>query len=302
MPLPIIVFLESHIDEIIASHYTKMIQNLIGKGYNKFCIEAPSELSLDEIKLALNLEISEVEKLLTEAVDYINLGYKTTNPNSSYKCTKNGLLSLDITSLANILKMYVSLNRSAELALKFKSHLTNNITLEMFNQLSSKIDIIGIDVERTFSVMEHAKHKETREDLMFSKLLESYNNGFNIIFKVGKLHGLGLYERFKKEQRLDNIIFVDLSSPQTILPPLSDEQVEFFKNPKKTHKIFFESTKTIAKQLRQLDSLTTPISKPMLPSFDAVVAKQTDAFKKEEAEEEEMPLRTLSKQFAQMKS
>ncbi len=301
MPLPIIVFLESHIDCITPHHYENLVRHLITKGYNKFCLEAPSLLTIDEIKSYLSAEISDVEELLPKVVGLINSGYKTTNPNSTYTCTVDGLLNLEFTSLIKILQMYVSSQKYSELALKLRSHIPNKVTLRMFNKLSAKIDMVGIDTERTFSVMDHAQYNKPREDFMFNKLLELYNNGCNIIFKVGKLHGFGLYQRFLKEQCLDNIVFIDLLSPDTIASPYPMEQVEFMNNPEKVHKIFFESIKTTPKQLLQLDKFITTAYKPMLPIFDNVTVQQMGDTKATE-DQEEVSVGTLTKNLARMKS
>lgn len=253
--LPILILLDSHIDNVIAECIEPIIKSVIDKGYNTFCLETPSAIPIGKVKLGLQAEIVKIEtNILPSVTAAINKGIQKAANEPKRLYASQELIALNLQDLVDLIKLYMPEQKNYEaLAIQLRSHFQYKVTQHYLDILSPMIKMVGVDVnDRNFAVMEFAQHNTRREQHIGTKVLELYSAGANIVLKVGKTHAPGLFKFFSNAKHLDQIVFINLSSPDTCEPPYTPPDLALMEDPSRIHKLYFESAKSAKAQCSQI--------------------------------------------------
>jgi len=282
--LPILILLESHVDNIVAGCYESLINSLVTKGYDTFCLEIPASVPMQMVMRGLKAEIEKVEtSILPKVVVAINNGINRNAAihlatfGSKLVYTPQELIVLNLETLVALIKMYIPQEKNSDaLAIQLRSHMQHKLSLQYLGSLAPKIRMVPIDLDqRDFANVASVQHNSLREKHMCDKLLEQYRAGSNPIYKVGKVHAQGLFMLLREAKLLDQTIFINLSSADAREPHYGPEMQTFMDDPRnQIHKIRFESATNIDVQIRRVDFLITAYMMPEkkeLPKADKIV-------------------------------
>ncbi|MCB1108258.1 MAG: hypothetical protein KDK44_01230 [Chlamydiia bacterium] len=209
MSLPIVIIFERHYDELPKSLINGLLPDLNKKGYGTFCFEAPQNLSSAEIidrhssGLKFDTDLQQQAEQLLKQVGIVSQ-----------------LSDMSFSSLAELLRLYVSSQGYLELAEKIKRLPASRILKEVFDQ-AAKLDMsisgVDIDSEDYDKMMSHdlsgrMSRIRLREDhritTIFQNLLKLRSQQQEgVIFACGALHAKGLIDKFKKYGLQDEVLY-----------------------------------------------------------------------------------------------
>lgn len=209
MSLPILIVFERHWDTIPKTLIKDLLPELSKRGYETVCFEAPQDLSTAEINdrqnsaLERDLDIQQqAEKLLKQ----VGITSK--------------LSDMSFSSLAELLRLYVSSKKYEYVAEKIKQLSASRILKEIFGEatklpMSLKgIDInskdfdkiTSVDLSRRMSVIN--LKEDQRISTMFQNLLKlRTQQKEGVIFICGARHAKGLIDQFKKRGLQDEVLY-----------------------------------------------------------------------------------------------
>jgi hypothetical protein len=209
MSLPIVIIFERHWDLIPKSLVKELLPELSKRGYGNFCFEAPENLSEAEIanqhNSALELD-SKIEEQAQELLKQVGI-------------IKN-LSDMSFSSLAELLKLYVSSKRYIDVAEKLKQLGASRLLKEIFVEAAKlAISIKGIDIRSedfnqivSVNLLNRMTHIKSQEDYrirtIFKNLLKiRAEQEEGIIFSCGAFHAKTLIDEFKKQHLQDEVVY-----------------------------------------------------------------------------------------------
>jgi hypothetical protein len=206
MSLPLVIIFERHWDEIPKLVLKDLLPNLVEQGYQTLCFETPKDLTTSEIiarhdsGLKYDMEIQrQAEQLLKQ----VNI-------------TKQ-LSEESFSSLAQLMKQYVSSQRYLDVAEKIKNLPASKILKEIFDQagklslLLKGVDIVDLDEMFSYDLSKRMTHINLQEDrrirTIFKNLLKLRKKQEGVIFICGALHASNLLAKFAEKGMQDDVLY-----------------------------------------------------------------------------------------------
>lgn len=215
MSVPTVIIFEQHWDKIPKQTVQELLPSLSQLGYRTLSFEAPADCSSEKIIRNHATQLEEDDKILGDAEALLRQrNIKVQN-----------ISDVSFKQLTELMHLYVSSQRYAEVAEKIKQIPASKILKEIFRDMQNhSITVKGVDVDRdTFSdvttgsfrqrVQKIDTHEPIRISSFFSNLMkikEETEEG--VIFVCGAKHADGLLEEFKKRKMEDELLYYFLHS------------------------------------------------------------------------------------------
>ncbi|MCB1115065.1 MAG: hypothetical protein KDK71_01235 [Chlamydiia bacterium] len=211
MSLPIVILFERHWDPIPRAVMQELLPGLAEKGYGTLCIEAPQNISSEEIFKRMNWglqEDSELEQVAKKFLSERNVSLKQE------------LSEISFTPLTALMRQYVSSQCYVKCAEKLKQLPASRMTKENYEEAKKRgITLKGIDIDNSgFDAMTSAdlltrmtiiNSLETSRIETFTKHLLTLKNeqSGGIIFACGALHAKRVVEELNKNETAGEVLY-----------------------------------------------------------------------------------------------
>ncbi|MCB1082012.1 MAG: hypothetical protein KDK63_02585, partial [Chlamydiia bacterium] len=232
MSLPLIIFFERHWDIIPKAVMQKLLPKLEKNGYNTFCIEAPHNISSQEIFKRHHQGLKDDTLLEKQAKSYLR----------SLQLTKE-LSEISFTELASLIRLYVSSQHFITVAEKIKQLPASRMLKENFIEASKRSFMIkGIDInskEYDHLVSLPLSERVVALDQLEIKRIETFSQHLiflkneqkkGVIFACGAKHAKSLISELKKYEEEGEVLYYFPHSPSRYDESLDDVAVLLEKN------------------------------------------------------------------------
>ncbi len=210
MCLPIVIIFEHHWDPIPKLVVRDLLPDLYKKGYETFSLEAPQDLSSNEI-------VARHQSGLKEDLELNQQAKAALREKTGIECE---LSSISFTKLMKLLQYYVHSKEYAKFAEKIKKLPASLILKQVFEKAKElSISLKGVDIDsKDFDAMMSPNLLtrmggiEDREDcripIIFHNLLKlQTQKKEGVIFVCGAFHAERLINTFKKQDLQDRVLY-----------------------------------------------------------------------------------------------
>jgi hypothetical protein len=207
--LPIVIVFERHWDTIPKLVMQGLLPSLAKRGYNTFCLEAPQDLTSDEIVARQKLGLDSGAGLEKDAKKYLEQAGIT-----------NELSTMSFRKLVDLMRLRVSSKKYLEVAEIVKHQPAVRLLKDVFDEASkSSILLKGIEVNsEDFDKMVSpnlstrmvgiAANEDYRLETVFANLLKVRDQQEEgIVFLYGALHAHGLLTKFREKNMQNEVLY-----------------------------------------------------------------------------------------------
>ena len=229
MPLPIIIILERHWDELVKKAQLSLIPELAQIGYDSLGIEAPHTLSNDEI-------LDNTAHLLEFYTEEIKVSMGSVHNRHHLNISQEELMEMDAIPLTHFCMQYIFskfCNASARMFREYKAQSLYSKLLHNLKPLG--ITLHGLDVANDFkasgnifnSDLGHviAQTLPERDKCIHNEIFKLYAQKQGLIVVLGSGHYQAL-RNFVIDKKFHNIIFLNLRSSKEWTKFLDMSEIE----------------------------------------------------------------------------